>query len=235
LGEENPCCLPTSAPIGAAGACGRSCTISSSAPASTAGKRTQAVIHKYLLEAAAEIEKKGARLSERLYVPEPFSEERNAAIAERRRSKLAILSVPEDDTQLKMPMVLGEFKGVESAASGRKVWIRHMPDAPLFIDNKAWERIVRLYDDLFMACDGDTTIRPRLVLCALVYAKPEHTYQIDTASFMLTTMNWIPIDSMPELGVLHAAINGKRRFMKPMRYDAPPALSYANALLLDTG
>lgn len=199
------------------------------------GKRTQGVIHKYLLEAAAQIEMKGARLSERLYVPEPFSEERKASIAERRRNKLAVLSAPEDATQLKMALVLGEFKGTESAISGRKIWIKHMPDAPLFIDNKAWERIVKLYGDLFEACDANTSTRPRLVLCALIYGKREHAYHIDTASFILTTASWIPVDGIQELGLLEALIDQKRRFVKPMRYDAPPTVSFANALLLDTG
>ena len=40
------------------------------------GKRTQAVLHRYLLEAARGIETKGVQLSDRLYVPEPFREER---------------------------------------------------------------------------------------------------------------------------------------------------------------
>lgn len=199
------------------------------------GKRTQGVIHKYLLEAAAEIEMKGARLLDRLYVPESFSAERKAEIAERRRNKLAILLAPEDATQFKMALVLGEFKEAESVASGRKVRIRHMPDAPLFIDNKEWERIVRVYGDLFEAVDADIKTRPRLVLCALVYAKSEHTYRIDTASFILTTENWIPIDGMHELGLLQALIDRKRRFVKPMHYDAPPTMAFANALLLDTG
>lgn len=199
------------------------------------GKRTQGVIHKYLMEAAAEIEMKGARLSERLYVPEPFSEERKVAIAERRRNKLAILSAPEDATQFKMALVLGEFKGAENAASGRKLWIKHMPDAPLFMDNKAWERIVRVYGDLFEACDADTSTRPRLVLCAVIYAKREHIYHIDTASIILTTASWIPVDGIHELGLLQALIDRKRRFVKPMRYDAPPTLAFASALLLDTG
>lgn len=199
------------------------------------GKRTQGVIHKYLLEAAAQIEMKGLRLSERLYVPEPFNQERKVAIAERRRDKLAILLAPEDATQFKMALVLGEFKGAESAASGRKVWIRHMPDAPLFIDDKAWERIVRMFGDLFEACDADTSTRPRLVLCALVYMKREHIYQIDTASVILATANWIPVDGVHELGLLQALTDRKRRFVKPMRYDAPPTMAFATALLLDTG
>lgn len=199
------------------------------------GKRTQAVIHKYLMEAAAEIEMKGARLSERLYVPEQFSEERKAEIAERRRAKLSILLSPAEEAQFKMALVLGELKGTEAAPFGRKVWIKHMPDAPLFINNKAWERIERAFGALLEARDADTKSRLRVVIGALVYAKRERTYQIDTASLMLATEHWIPIEGMHEVGLLEALTGEKRRFLKPLRYDARSAAPFANALLLDTG
>ena len=199
------------------------------------GKRNQGVLHKYLTEAAEEVMTKGLRLSERLYVPEPFSEPTKSEAAERRRSKLAVLQSPEDDLQFKLALVLGEFKGSEAAALGRKVWIKHMPDAPLLIDKKAWERIERVYGSLFEARDADTAHKPRVVMCALIYAKREHTYQIDTASFMLTTEHWIPIEGMHELDLTSALIEQKRRFMKPLRYDATSAAAFPNALLLDTG
>lgn len=198
------------------------------------GKRSQAVIHKYLTEAAADIEMKGVRLSERLYVPEQFNEERKEEIAERRRKKLSILLSPKDDTGVKLAIVMGEFKGTDTSAFGRKVWIRHMPDAPLFIDNKTWERIERIYGALLEARDADTKSKLRIVVCALVYAKREHTYQIDTASFMLVTDNWIPVEGVHEVDLIQVLRERKRRFMKPLRYDAKSVVSFANALLLDT-
>lgn len=199
-----------------------------------AGKRSQGVIHRYLMEAAAEIQLKGARLSDRLYVPEPFSEERKAAIAERRRAKLAILQAPENDAQFKMALVLGEFKASESSTLGRRVWIKHMPDAPLLVEDKAWARIERVYGALMEARDADTKTKSRIVLCALVYAKREHTYQIDTASFMLTTENWIPIEGLHEADLLQVLTDRQRRFMKPLRYDAKSATPFPSVILLDT-
>ena len=199
------------------------------------GKRNQGVLHKYLTEAAEEVMTKGLRLSERLYVPEPFSEAIQLQIAERRRSKLAVLQSAEEDGQFKMALVLGEFKGSEAASLGRKIWIKHMPDAPLLIDTKAWERIERVYGKLFEARNADTAHKPRVLVCTLIYAKQEHVYQVDTASFMLTTEHWIPIEGMHELDLTSALIEQKRRFMKPLRYDAKSAAAFPNALLLDTG
>jgi hypothetical protein len=200
-----------------------------------AGKRNQGVLHKYLTEAAEEVTTKGLRLSERLYVPEPFSESTYEQTAERRRRKLAVLKSGEDAQQLKMALVLGEFKGSESADIGRKLWIKHMPDAPLLIDTKAWERIVRLYGGVFQARDADTMHKPRVVVGALIYAKAEHMYQVDTASFMLTTDQWIPIDGLHEIDLISRLVEQKRRFIKPLRYDAISAAVFPNALLLDAG
>src|ERR1700674_640595 len=120
------------------------------------GKRTQGVMQKYLLEAADGIQTKGVTLSERLYVPEQFHEEHKSEIAERRRSKLAVLQSPEDDVQFKMALVLGEYKCEEASPLGRKIWLKHMPDAPLFIDAKTWDRIERAYGNLLEARYADT-------------------------------------------------------------------------------
>ena len=199
------------------------------------GKRTQRVLHRYLLEAAEGIQTKGVLLSERLYVPEPFHEERKIEIAERRRGKLAVLHSPEDDARFKMALVLGEYKAAEASPLGRKVWLKHMPDAPLFIDSKAWERIERAYGGLLEAPDADTKTKPRVVMGALIYAKREHTYQIDTASFMLTTENWIPIEGIHEADLIEVLTEQKRRFVKPLRYDARSVAPFPNVLLLDTG
>ena len=110
-----------------------------------------------------------------------------------------------------------------------------MPDAPLFIDAKAWERIERAYGSLLESQDADTKTKQRVVICALIYAKREHTYQIDTASFMLTTEHWIPIEGTHEVDLIEALTQQRRRFMKPLRYDARSAASFPNVLLLDTG
>lgn len=199
------------------------------------GKRNQGVLHKYLTEAAEEITTKGMRLSERFYVPEPFSEASKLQNAERRRAKLAFLQSCADATQFNIAMILGEFKGSEAMVSGRRIFVKHMPDAPLLIDTKAWVRIERVYGKLFEARDADTVRKPRLVICALIYARREHTYQIDTASFMLTTDQWIPINGIDEIDLIQALIDKKRRFVKPLQYDAKSAAAFPNALLLDAG
>ena len=59
--------------------------------------------------------------------------------------------------------------------------------------------------------------------------------QIDTASFMLTTENWIPVEGIHEIDLIKALTEEGRRFVKPLRYDAKSASHFANVLLLDAG
>ena len=77
--------------------------------------------------------------------------------------------------------------------------------------------------------------KPRVMMAALVYAKREHIYQVDTVSMMLTTDQWIPLDGLHELPLIELLQREQRAFMKPMRYDARSAAGFPNVLLLDSG
>ena len=198
-----------------------------------AGRRNQGVLHKYLLEAAQEIEVKGASLAERLYVPEPFSEAAKADIARRRRDKLAILQ-PRDGSA-PMALVIGELKVAERGDHGCRIWVRHMPDAPLLMETRSWDRLVRTQTALFEARDADSGHRVRLVLGALIHARREFTYEIDAATVMLVNEQWIPVEGVHEIPLIGALVAQQRRFAKPRRYDARSAAPFPNALLLDCG
>jgi hypothetical protein len=197
------------------------------------GKRSQGVLHKYLLAAAEDVLVKGVPLSERLYVPEAFNEATKADAARRRRDKLAVLRPHEGHSPL--AVVIGEFKASEATALGRRVWIKHMPDAPLLVTNKTWERIERVFAPLLEARDADSGHRVRLVMAALIRARREHTYEIDAASLMLTSEHWMPVEGVHELPLVQALVAQHRRFVKPLRYDAKSAAAFPNALLLDVG
>ena len=197
------------------------------------GRRNQGVLHKYLSEAARGVTVKGASLDERLYVPEPFRVELKDEIGERRRKKLALLLSPEDAVQYKMAIIVGEYNGSEPRTFGRRIIVKHMPDVPLYIEPKAWERIERSYAAILQARDADVPRKPRVMIAALVYAKREHVYQVDTVSMMLTTDQWIPLDGLHELPLIESLQREQRAFMKPLKYDAKSAAAFPNALLLD--
>jgi hypothetical protein len=198
-----------------------------------AGKRGQGVLHRHLMLAAEDIRVKGEALAERLYVPEPFREERKAELADRRRARLAILQARDESHP--MALVIGEFKTSEPSVAGRRIWVRHMPDAPLLAEPQTWRRIERGFSSLFEARDADGGQGLRLLLAALIRARREDTYEIELASLMLASETWIPLEGVHEAPLVRALVEQGRRFVKPLRYDARSASAFANVLLLDAG
>lgn len=201
-------------------------------PAMT-GRRNWAVIHKYLQEAAKGVVLKGSTLDEKLFVPEPFRVEFRDEIADRRRRKLAALTSPENASSFKMGLLVGQYNGSEPTHQGRRIIVKHMPDSPLFIDNKAWTKTERTYGAMLQACEADVEHKPRILMIALVYAKREFVYQVDTLSMMMVTDQWIPLDDLHELPLLESLVQEGRSFIKPLRYDSRAPASIPTALMLD--
>jgi hypothetical protein len=197
------------------------------------GRRSQSVICRFLTAASRGVTLKGGTLEERLFVPEQFRASEAEEIGERRRRKLAVLLSPEADVQFKMAILIGQLIGVESTAYGRRMTVKHMPDVALYIDNKAWEKAERAYKAILQAVDADVEHKPRVVMAALIYAKREHIYQVDSLTLMLVTDQWVPLDGLYELPLIEALTRQGRRFIKPLKFDAKTAAGFPNVLLLD--
>jgi Protein of unknown function (DUF1173) len=85
------------------------------------------------------------------------------------------------------------------------------------------ERVERSYGVILQARDADVARKPRVMMAALIYAKREHVYQVDTLSMMLTTDQWIPLEALHELPLIEALQREQRAFMKPLKCDAGTA------------
>ena len=74
------------------------------------GTRPYAVLRKVLLQACDQINTKGLRLSERVFMPEAFALDAAAEIAKRHRKALSVLWQSDSSRQFKMMVVIGELK-----------------------------------------------------------------------------------------------------------------------------
>ena len=110
-----------------------------------------------------------------------------------------------------------------------------MPDVPLLASNRLWERTERVFGPLFEARDADTGVGVHVMMAALIRARREQTYEVESLSLMLTSEHWIPMEGVHELPFIQALVAQQRRFLKPLRYDARSFAGFANALLLDAG
>jgi hypothetical protein len=195
------------------------------------GKRHQGVIRKYLLEAAEKIVLKGMRLSERLFVPEPFKSEDADAIKHRREQAFSVMTLEEPSTKHKLMMVIGEIKSIEKITLGYKLVIKHMPDCPLMLDAKSGGKILHQFEHLFALRDMQEGIR--LIAVLTVTMKGFADYRVDTMSIAMTADTWIPIENSFEKALADALVMAGRKFIKPLSFDAPSSVAFPNFLLLD--
>jgi hypothetical protein len=196
------------------------------------GRGDQASLRKGLVSAAAELHVNGEPLAGRLYVPERFSRENMQAVAQRRRHQLRFLHQGGGEA---LALVIGEYKGADEMEYGHRLWIRHMPDAPILVADKDWSRICRVFGDVLAARDADVASAARVLAAMLVRTRTENLYQLEALWLSLTTREWIPIAHAHELPLITHLVETRRRFIKPLHYDAASAALYPNAVLLDAG
>ena len=208
------------------------------------GKRSWYVVRRYLHEAAVEIEAKGHRLADLLYLPEPAQPDDVEGIVRRRARAFAKLLAPAEGIQFRLMLVLGELKDFSPTEIDHRVLLKHMPDCPLYMERKAGDRFKKMFEPEYEAWEhqrsaeraGDAAAtRLRFLFVGLVYAKREGVYVVDTASLQLTSMTWVPLDHPYEQQLVDLLTLQQRRFLKPLRYESRQGASFPNAVLLDAG
>jgi Protein of unknown function (DUF1173) len=196
------------------------------------GKRSYWVLRKFLLQASEEVETKGLRLAERLFIPESFAQDQAAEIAQRRKEVLSILLSFAADLQFKMMIAIGELKELRATTLGYEVVLKHLPDCAFFLDHKAGERTKRAFESELLAWSAEQV---KLIVACLFYAKREHLYQIESCTLTMTSAQWIPLDHAHEKDVVDKLVTEQRAFLKPLRYEAKHAGNFPNFQLLDAG
>jgi hypothetical protein len=90
------------------------------------GKRSYWVLRKFLLQASEEVETKGLRLAERVFIPENFSRNQMGEIARRREAALSILLSPDADVHFKLMIAIGELKAFAATTLGYTLVLKHL-------------------------------------------------------------------------------------------------------------
>jgi hypothetical protein len=196
------------------------------------GKRSYWVLRKFLLQASEEVETKGLRLAERVFIPENFSKEKMAEIAQRRDEALSDLLSPDASLQFKMMIAIGELKELRATTLGYALVLKHLPDCVFFLEVKAGARTKRAFEPELQAW---TAGQVKLIAACLFYAKREHLYQIESLTLMMTSAQWIPLDHAYEKDLVNELVRERRTFIKPLRYEAKHPGAFPNFQLLDAG
>lgn len=148
------------------------------------GKRSYAVLRKFLLQACEDIETKGLRLSERVFMPEPFVPDCAPEITNRHRKALALLLSAEARTHFKMMIAIGELKELKATTMGHQLVLKHLADCALFVARTPGERAKRVFERELLAWSNGQV---KLVAACLIHAKQDRCYEVSEGAARSST------------------------------------------------
>jgi hypothetical protein len=195
-----------------------------------AGKRNWRIVSWYLRRAARGKFTKGRPLATKLYVPEPFNVEKKTEIAARRLSAWAPMQQYGSSQQFMM--LIGELKAIDPARAGHKLVIKHLPDAPLMIDDALLNRLNKRFGDELELWQSDD--EGHLMVIATFSVGRAGLATAEETSLVMTDRNWLPYESLGDKLLLDTALSGRRRFTKSLRYNLAPDKPMASLVFTDT-
>ncbi|TCK31942.1 uncharacterized protein DUF1173 [Paraburkholderia sp. BL8N3] len=194
-------------------------------------KRSWWVVRKCLLQAASDKVAKGGSVADLLYIPESFSLEKKDEITRRRMAIFNPLAQADGGTR-KLMMVVGEVKELGDARFGKKMVLKHLPDAHFFMNEDLYKRMLKRFEHELALWSGSES--SHLLVVGTFGVSGAGVASLEEASLMLVNEHWLPYENVDEKMLLDALIAQKRRFVKGLRYNLPSTTPLALAVLSDT-
>jgi hypothetical protein len=196
------------------------------------GKRSWAVVRKYLLQAAENKTTKGSVLNDLLYIPEPFFLDHKDEIARRRLAHLQPILARQAGHGQHLMLLVAEVKQIIPARFGQKLVAKQLPDCPFMLSDDLHRRMLKLFDDdlaLWNAAGGC-----HLMVIGTFSAGPTGVVSLQEMAFMTCNHDWIPIENTYEDQLITGLSKANRRFVKGMRYQLAKHRPLASVVLFDT-
>lgn len=195
------------------------------------GKRSWYVVRKALFEGALDKVAKGAKMGDLIYIPESFNLDRKDEITRRRLNIFNNLSQAQGASR-RLMLVVGEVKEMGDARFGKKMLIKHVPDAPFMMNDDLYKRLLKRFDNELQLWSGNNN--SHLLVIGTFGVSAAGVPSLEEASLVLTNENWIPYESVDESMLIDALTKQKRRFSKGLRYNLVSTAPLATAVLNDT-
>jgi hypothetical protein len=195
-----------------------------------AGKRNWRVVSWHLRQAAHGKFMRGKPLMGRLFIPEPFQAERRAELAARR---IAAWTPARTNGRTSHFMILiGELKAIEAARFGHKLVIKHLPDAPLMLEEQLHHRFLKRFAEELEMWQADD--QGHLMVIATFSVGRAGLATVQELSVAMTSEQWLPYESEADKLLLDAAVAARRRFTKSLRYNLAAESPMASLVFTDT-
>ena len=202
------------------------------------GKRTWGVVSYHLRQAALGKFAKGKPLAARLFVPEVYNSEKKSEIESRRLSAWEPAR-PASGSAQQFMMLIGELKDITPSRFGHKLIIKHLPDAPLMIDQKLHDRLHKRFGNELGLWYNDQEAhedspKGHMIVIATFSVGRGGLASAEEVSLVMTDSHWLPYESQADKILLDTAIEERRRFTKSLRYNLEPDAHMASLVLTDT-
>lgn len=129
-------------------------------------------------------------------------------------------------------ILIGEVKAIEPARFGHKLVIKHLPDAPLMLDDDLHRRMFRRFADELELWQADDD--GHLIVIATFTVGRTGLASVQELSLAMTDEHWLPYESAADKLLLDTAIAARRRFTKSLRYNLAATQAMASLVLTDT-
>lgn len=197
-----------------------------------AGRRHWSAVYRHLSGALASKFTTTGTLAASTYIPEPFIADVKDAITERRRAHLAQLAAPKGGSNKPLMIAIGEIKTIAQGKTSPRITLKQVPDFHFSLSDDLRRAIERRFAAELGLWNADDR---RHLVAAFTFELARGGYAtIDEITLMVTTANWIPIESDADSSLIGLLTDHHRHFIKTLRYGLPPQRPIASAVLVDT-
>ena len=129
-------------------------------------------------------------------------------------------------------VLIAEIKAIDAARYGHKMVLKHLPDAPLFLDDRLHRRLKRAFAlELDLWAADETS---HLVVIATFTVGRGGAAMAEEVALMPTTAQWLPYQDPYAKVLLDRLVDTQRRFRTTPRFSLPPTVDLPIAVLTDT-
>jgi len=182
-------------------------------------KRSWGVVRNRVLDAARRIRTKSVRFADRVFVPPAFFPEREDELAHDRDAFFHRLKAGQ------LGILIAEFK----YRHDRKLYFKHLPRLPFFLERGASDRFDRKFADRI---ELKEEVEGAHLVAIATFSYNRGFCNVVEIDMMPVTADWIPFEH-PREAELIKALHG-RDFVKSLRYNLRSSAPMASATLYDT-
>jgi hypothetical protein len=166
-----------------------------------------------------------------LYIPEVFSTERKAELAQRHLSAVSRIRATGAGPR-RLMLLIGEVREFAASRTGHKLVVKHLPDQPFLLSEDLHRRMTARFEREIALWDA--VAGSHLIVIATFGVAPNGVTVVEELALMVVTETWIPIEHIYDANLVNALTEDRRRFIKALRYNLPGSQPLAAAVLSDT-